>query len=283
MASAAAFALPFACGLGLYLAGVRRYDAAHRRRPFPRWRSAAFAGGVLVLWVALTPPIDTYAGTRFSVHMVQHLLLMLVAAPLVSLGVPVLLTRLAGPGSLRRALSRAVRHPVLQTLQFPVLTWGVFVAVLWGSHYSALYEAALESPVVHGLEHALYLGAALLFWMPVVAAEPSRWRMSHPLRLLYLAVAGPPSVFLALSLYQSTRVLYPHYEVTNLLAGRSPVDDQQAGGAVMWIFGGIPLLVAMILVAGSWARHEARLARRLDAAQDPEPPAGSAPADRGSQ
>lgn len=122
------------------------------------------------------------------------------------------------------------------------------------------------------LEHAAYVGAALLFWMPVVAAEPSPWTMSYPLRLLYLMVAGPPNVFLALSFYQSTRVLYPHYEVMNLLAGRSPLADQRAGGAVMWILGGIPLLVAMIAVAGSWARHEARLARRLDATLDALPP-----------
>jgi putative membrane protein len=256
-----------ATAIAFYVAGVRRYDAVHRR-PFPRGRAVAFLAGMLVLWTSLTSPIDAYASTRFAVHMVQHLMLMLVAAPLLALGTPLLVARLAGPAALRRHWSRAVHHPVMRALQFPVLTWGGFIAILWGSHYSALYEAALERPAVHMLEHALYLGAALLFWMPVVAAEPSRWRLGHPLRLLYLVTAGPPSVFLALSLYQSTRVLYPHYEVANLLAGRSPLADQRAGGAVMWILGGIPLLVAMIAVAGSWARHEARLARRVDATLD---------------
>jgi putative membrane protein len=252
----------------LYLLGVRRYDAAHGRRPFSRWRAVAFVGGVVVLWVALTPPVDAYAHIRFAVHMVQHLLLMLVAAPLLVLGTPVTLARVTGSLGLRRALGRAVRHPLIRTLQFPVFTWGAFTGVMWGSHYSALYEAALERPAVHVLEHVLYLAAAVLFWMPVVAAEPSRWRMSHPLRLLYLMVAGPPNVFLALSLYQSTRVLYPHYDAMNLLAGRSPLADQRAGAAVMWILGGIPLLVAMIVVAGSWARHDALVAKRLDAALD---------------
>ena len=257
--------------VALYGVGVRRYDAAHRRRPFPRWRAAAFAAGVLVLWAALTPLMDAYANTRFAVHMVQHLTLMLVAAPLLVLGTPLLIARIVGPAALRRALSRAAHHPVAQALQFPVLAWAAFLAVLWGSHYSALYEAALERPGVHVLEHWLYLGTAVLFWMPVAAAEPSRWRMNHPLRLLYLVMAGPPSVFLALSLYQSTQILYPHYEVANLLAGRSPLADQRAGGAVMWILGGVPLLVAMIAVAGSWARHDARVAKRLDARLDAPP------------
>jgi putative membrane protein len=250
----------------LYLAGVRRYDAAHGARPFPRWRVTAFVSGTVVLWASLVPPLDAYADRQFAVHMVQHLLLTLVAAPLLVLGTPLAVLRRAAPASVRRALGWGLRHPIIQTLQFPVLTWSAFALVMWGSHYSALYEAALERRLVHLLEHALYLGAALLFWMPVVAAEPSRWRMSHPLRLLYVMVAAPANVFLALSLYQSTRVLYPHYEVANLLAGRSPLADQRAGAAVMWIAGGIPFFVALVAVAASWARHETLLARRVDAA-----------------
>ena len=251
----------------LYLAAVRRYDAAHRPRPFPRWRIASFASGTLVLWAALVP-LDVYADRRFALHMVQHLLLMLVAAPLLLLGTPLLLARLAAPAPWQRPLGRALRHPAIHALQFPVLTWSALAAVMWGSHYSALYETALENPLMHGIEHALYLGAALLFWLPVVGAEPSPWRMSHPLRLLYLMVAGPPNVFLALSLYQSTRPLYQHYEVLNLLAGQSALADQRAGAAVMWILGGIPFLVAMVAVTAGWARHEALLARRIDAALD---------------
>ena len=249
----------------LYLLAVRRYETAHAPRPFPRWRAAAFLSAVVVAWASLVP-LDVDAHRRFAAHMVQHLSLMLVAAPLFALGTPLTLARHAAPPSWRRPLRRALGHPVLETLQFPVLTWAAFAGAMWGSHYSGLYEAALERPPLHVLEHALYLGAALLFWMPVVAAEPSRWRMTHPLRLLYLMVAGPPNVFLALSLYQSTRVLYPHYEVANLLAGRSPLADQRAGAAVMWILGGIPFLVAMIAVTAGWARHEALLARRVDAA-----------------
>jgi putative membrane protein len=267
---ASSLALAGFCGgaILVYLVGVRQYGRTHATRPFSRWRIAAFVSGALILWASLAPPLDAYADRRFAFHMIQHLLLTLVAAPLLILGAPLSVARHAAPASWQRPLGRALRHPIVQTLQFPVLTWSAFAAVMWGSHYSALYEAALERPLVHILEHALYLGAALLFWMPVVAAEPSRWRMGHALRLLYLMVAGPPNVFLALSLYQSARPLYPHYEVANLLAGGSPLADQRAGAAVMWILGGIPFLIAMVAVAAAWARHEALLARRIDAALD---------------
>src|SRR5262249_37485932 len=160
----------------------------HRPRPFPRWRITSFVSATLVLWAALVPPMDAYADRQFAMHMVQHVLLMLVAAPLLLLGTPLVLARLAAPAPWRRLFARALRPPAIQTLQFPALTWSAFAAVMWGSHNSTLYEAALERPLVHACEHALYLGAALLFWLPVVGAEPSPWRMSHPLRLLYLMV-----------------------------------------------------------------------------------------------
>jgi putative membrane protein len=254
--------------LVLYLWGVRRYDSMHRARRFPRMRAAAFVAGVLVTLAALLPPFDRYADLWFAMHMVQHLLLMLVAAPLLVIGTPLRLARQTGPEGVRWLVGRIVRSSVVQVLQFPVVSWALFVGVLWASHYSALYEAALEHPAIHHLEHALYLVAALLFWTPVVALEPSRWRISHPMRLLYLVTAGPPSVFLALSFYASNRVFYRHYEVIDALLGRSALADQQAGGEVMWILGGLPLLVAMLVVAASWARHDAQVARRIDAAAD---------------
>lgn len=250
--------------VALYLGAARRYDAAHPRRPFPRWRRTAFGTGVLLIAAAFVGPVDRYADAWFSWHMAQHLLVMMAAAPLVLLGAPLLLLRQAGPLRLRRLLDRAVRSRAAQAAQFPIVAWGVYAVVLWGSHYSPLYEAALEHPWVHLLQHLGYLAAALLFWWPVVASE-SRWRLTHPGRLLYLFAAVPLNAFLALSLYQSARVLYPHYAVLAGLSGRSALADQQAGGAVMWILGGLVSLIAILAVAASWARHDAQVARRIDA------------------
>lgn len=251
--------------IALYAAGVRRFNRLHPLSPLPRYRPAAFTAGVLALAVALGFPLDGYAGVFFAAHMAQHLLLTMVAAPLLLLGTPVVLARQTAPLFVQRVLAGVVHHGIMRGLLFPGVTWGALTAVLWGSHYSTLYEAALERPAVHALEHALYLGAALLFWFPVVALEPSAWRMGYPLRVLYLFAAAPFNAFLGVSLYQSPRPLYPHYVILARLRGASPLADQQAGGAMMWILGGLLLVVAMIGVAASWAHHDARVARHIDA------------------
>ena len=250
---------------GLYLAGVQRYNILHPLARLPRHRPLSFMTGILVVAVALGSPVDAYADALFSVHMVQHLLLTMVAAPLLLLGTPLLLVRHTGPSRVRRVVAGVVHSRLVRALLFPVVTWGALTAVMWGSHYSGLYEAALEHPALHRLEHGLYLGAALLFWFPVVALEPSAWRMSHPLRLLYLFAAMPLNAFLGLSLYQSARPLYPHYAALARIQGGSPLADQQVGGMVMWLLGGLLLVAAMIGVAVSWARHDARVAQHVDA------------------
>ncbi|HEX4836664.1 MAG TPA: cytochrome c oxidase assembly protein [bacterium] len=250
---------------GLYLAGVQRYNSLHPLTRLPWHRPMSFMTGILVVTVALGSPVDAYADALFSVHMVQHLLLTMVAAPLLLLGTPLLLARHTGLPRVRRVLAGVVHSRAVRALLFPVVTWGALTAVMWGSHYSALYEAALEHPALHVFEHVLYLSAALLFWFPVVALEPSAWRMSHPLRLLYLFAAMPQNAFLGLSLYQSVRPLYPHYAALARIQGGSPLADQQAGGVVMWLLGGLLLVAALIGVAVSWSRHDAQMARHVDA------------------
>ena len=251
--------------MALYVAGVRRRNRSHPLSPLPRYRPIAFGAGVLTVAVALGFPLDAYANMFFAAHMAQHLLLTMVAAPLLLLGTPVVLARQTAPLVFQRVVASAVHSPILRGMLFPAVTWGTLTAVLWGSHYSSLYEAALENPAVHTLEHALYLGAALLFWFPVVALEPSPWRMGYPLRVLYLFAAAPLNAFLGMSLYQSARPLYPHYAILARLRGTSPLADQQAGGVIMWIVGGLLLVVAILGVAASWAHHDARVARHADA------------------
>jgi cytochrome c oxidase assembly factor CtaG len=233
----------------LYLAGVRRYDADHRAAPLPRVRAASFLAGLAVLLGATVGWLEDRALERFSAHMVQHLLLALVVPPLLLWGRPLLLARRATRGRTRGALLAILRSPVVHVATHPVVTWSLFAVVLWATHYTSLYERAIGDPVVHVLEHGLYLGAGLLFWLPVLAAEPSRWRLGYGARLLYLFLAAPANALLASSLIQADRVLYPAYEI----AGTA---DQRTAAAVMWIGGGLLMLAAVLLVAASWARHE---------------------------
>jgi putative membrane protein len=258
---------PVVTGLALaavaYLYGVRLVALRHPRNPWRPGRTRCFMAGLLVLTLALESPIGTYDGTLFSVHMVQHQLLTMVAAPLLVLGTPVsLLVRAVGRRGHRRVLA-LLHSPPVTLLTHPLLGWLGFAAVMVGSHFSRLYEAALESNTVHLAEHGLYLGAALLFWWPVAGLDPSRWRLPHPLRLGYVFLQGPVNTFVALALYSSGRVLYPHYALRTW--GPSALDDQHLGGAIMWVAGDLLFLAALGLTIAAWMRHEDIVTARVDA------------------
>ncbi len=215
--------------------------------------------------LALTSPIEVYEGQLFSVHMVQHMLLELVAAPLLLAGAPITLALRAASPSVRRRLLTILQSRAIHLVSFPIVAWVLFAAVNWGWHFSVLYNEALENPWLHYVEHASFLAAALLFWWPVLGVDPSTWRMPHPVRLLYLFLAMPQNSFLGVALLSAGTVLYPHY-VTNLRSwGPTPLDDQRLGGTLMWVGGDLAFLAAMALVLAGWMRYEDRRTARLDA------------------
>ncbi len=195
--------------LGLVAAGALYLHADDRVRDAGSGRSAQaargrfFLAGLLVILAALQSPIDAGAETSFSIHMVQHLLLTMVAAPLLVLGAPVTLALRAWPGTARRRLLSIIRSAPARVLSNPLIAWSLFFAVMWGSHVTGFYEATLRSPSIHAAEHIAYLTSALLFWMPVVGVEPIRSRLSHPARILYLFLAMPAMAFLGLAIFSA--------------------------------------------------------------------------------
>lgn len=255
----------------LYRYGVARVAREHPANPHPRWRAWAWYAGLVVLFVALQSPIGTYDTTLFSVHMVQHLLMAMVAAPLLALGAPItLLLRVASPRIRQRVILRVLHSWPLRLASFPVVAWVLFAGVMWATHFSGLYNAALDDPLAHFAEHALYLGTALLFWWPVVGADPSPWRMSHPLRIGYLLVGMPQSSFLGLAILSAPEPLYPHYATLSRDWGPTPLADQQLAGAIMWGGGDMLFLLAVILAVWVWLRAEEAEGRRADARLDRE-------------
>ncbi|HEY7132569.1 MAG TPA: cytochrome c oxidase assembly protein [Candidatus Limnocylindrales bacterium] len=257
-------------GVVVWIRFVRQVDRAHPGNPVPRRRTACFLTALAVLAFALMSGIDTYDTTLFSVHMVQHILITLVAAPLIALSAPItLLLRVATPNTRRRVILPILHSRALRAITFPVVAWVLFAGTMWWAHFSALFDAALENPAIHDLEHALFLVTALLFWWPAVGADPSPWRMSHPVRAMYVFLQMPQNTFLAVTILNSSVVLYAHYATLTRSWGPTALADQQTAGGLMWIGGDILFLSAMAAIVAGWMsyekRQEAVVDRRLDA------------------
>lgn len=241
-------------------------DRHHPHNPVHRWRRWSWMAGLAFIGLALASPIGLYDTTLFSVHMVQHLLLTMVAAPLLVLAAPItLMLRVATPEARRRWILPVLHSRLVRIISMPVVAWGLFAGTMWFSHFSPLFDAALEDEVLHRLEHALYIGAGMLFWWPVVGADPSPHRLPHPARILYLAVGMPLSSFLGLVIFSAPTVLYPHYEGLQRTWGMSPLADQAWAGGIMWAGGDLAFVVALILAVAAWLRHEDREGLREDA------------------
>ncbi len=258
-------AVVFALGVAgvLYVRADRRVRRERGEQRFPRARRREFLAGLAIVFVALESPIDTGSATSFWVHMVQHLLLTMVAAPLLALGAPVTLALLAGSPTGRRRLSAALKRPPLRTLSEPIVAWALFFGVLWGSHFTGLFEASLRSDGIHALEHVAYLVTAVLFWMPIVGRDPSPTALSYPARILYVFFAMASMAFLGLALFSASHVLYPTYGAIE--GTTKAVADQRMGGTLMWVGGMIHMVPALGLVMLAWMRAEERAALRIDA------------------
>ncbi len=253
----------------LYWRGLR---AVKTGPPFPRGRVAAFFGGLAVVALALLSPIDAYADAKFSLHMVQHVLLLFVAAPLFALSAPVTLAlRAVSPNTRRRILLPVLHSRPVRFFSNPVVAWLTFAVVQYVTHFTPLYNAALENDAVHAAEHALYLAAGLVFWWPVVALDPAPRRVSHPVRILYLVLAMPLEAFLGVAILSAGSVLYAHYRTLPApFGGAAALADQSNAGAVMWMTGDVVVLVAGLLVARAWMRHDEMRQARLEADLDSE-------------
>ncbi len=257
---AAGVAIVAAASAIAYLAGV---DAFRRRRgrAWPYGRTAFFLIGIASGVAAIASPLDAAGDSHFGAHMVQHLILTDVTAPFLLLGGPVLLALGATRPAVARRVVHVLRSRVAHVLAFPLVTWSTFIIVLWTIHFSPFFEAALEFAPLHVLEHALYIGTALLFWLPVIAIGPTPWSdgvFAFPLWMLYLLVAMPAEGFLGFSIYGATHVLYPRYAAAGLA-------DQQAAGEIMWIGSGFAMFVAFMLVGIEWSRADRRAGERSDA------------------
>ena len=230
-----------------------RRQVPHR---FDGWRLASFLGGVATVFLALDSPLDTFSNLLLQAHMIQHLLLMMIAPPLLLLGNP-FLPLLTG---LPRPFVREVIRPFLlwnackrfgRWLTNPKVTWILFVVLTLGWHAPPLYELTLRSPTWHIVEHACFLGSGILFWWPVVQPWPSRPQWPEWAIIPYLLLADVQNTVLSAFLTFSDRVVYPTYGLVPQFPGMNPLSDQHAAGAIMWVPGSIFYLIPARLFISS--------------------------------
>jgi cytochrome c oxidase assembly factor CtaG len=255
--------VPIVVAACLYGMGLRR--AARAGTPHPRGFAVAFFAGLVVVALALASPIDAYAEVSFSVHMAQHLLLTLLAPPLLALGAPITLALRSTRPPTARLLSRLLRSVPAVVLSDPVVGWALFVGVGFVIHLTPLFDLALRSSGIHSLEHALWLAAALVYWWPIVGRDPTAHPMSYPVRLLSLFLAMPAMSFLALAIYSARAPLYDGYATLPAPWGPSALADQRAGATMMWLVGNLALVLAMLIVATAWKRDDDARQHRLEA------------------
>jgi cytochrome c oxidase assembly factor CtaG len=237
-----------------YARGWRRMRATGHAPPV--WRPAFYALGLVTVVAALLSPLDDLAVSRFSAHMAQHLLLTMMAAPLLLLGNPLPLVLWGVPRGLRRRLAVPLRRNALPRSALSALTFWpaagfLHVGSVWIWHLPVLYDAAAEHELVHAVEHVTFFVTALLFWWPIIRPAPRLGPRLHPgLQIAYLLAATAQSTALGMLLAVPERAFYPHYARVATTLGISAVEDQMLGGGLMWSGAHMYLLPILMILYG---------------------------------
>ena len=235
--------------VAVYVSGLVRVGRRLGRAP-SAWQLLSFAGGILVLLLALQSPLHHLADDYlFSAHMIQHQLITLAAPPLLLLGTPDWLVL----GAARRLPFQAALH----TTAYPIVAFAFFNLLFSLAHVPVIYDTLFGDEVLHRATHILFVVAAMITWLPVLSPVPAVIpRISQPAQMLYCFLQTIPGTLVGSLLTLADWVLYRHYGTRPLELGVSPVTDQQLGGLLMWVVGGTFFLVVLTVIFFLWADRE---------------------------
>jgi cytochrome c oxidase assembly factor CtaG len=240
----------------LYLWGVVRVARRHPARPWPAWKTGMFLGGLAVVVIATESGVGAYDDLLFWDHMVQHLMLIMVAPPLLIFGQPMTLLLHASRNPLHTWAKRVLRSKVASFLTWPVFGAVAYTVAVVAAHLTSLATTIESNQTLHDGEHAVFLIVGYLFFLPILGREPIRWRLSYPVRFVTLVLLMPVDTFTGLVLG------YSGQGAPGLPTGPQPawapgaVSDLHAGGAVMWIGGDAIMFGLMMLVFLMWSMDD---------------------------
>jgi putative copper resistance protein D len=222
---------------------------------------------LVVILAATQPPLASQDARLFAVHAAQHLMLSMVAPPLLALGAPITLALQASTRTTQRLLLRVLHSSPVAAVTHPLVGWVLLSGSMFALYLSPLYAYSLRRPVVHDLVHLHFVVAGLLFFWPVVGVDPSRWRLPYGARLLFLMLTVPVHAFLGIALLSGTTPLYRAHSLA----------DQHAGAGIMWAAGELLTLAAAAVVLTQWMGADRREAARADRRADALAMPGSTP------
>jgi cytochrome c oxidase assembly factor CtaG len=250
--------------LALYLWGVRRVGHLHPRHPWSSGKTAAFIGGLVTTAISVFSFIGVYQQELFWDHMVQHLLLIMVAAPLFAISSPVKLMWSATAGEAHARLTAVLRTRTARILGHPGVAFVAYAVLIPITHLTVWYNYTLEHPAIDDIEHLIFLGLGYMFWRQIFGDDPNCYRLHPALKFGYLFLAIPIDTFTGLSLDQQVHELFPAYLTFHRTWGPSLVADLHIGGVLMWVAGDTLMLWPMIPAALGWMHLEERKAVRID-------------------
>jgi putative membrane protein len=248
-------------GAAAYGVGVRAaWRHGGRGAGFRPWHVFAFYGGLLALAVALISPLAWLSDVLFSAHMTQHEILMLVAAPLLVFGQPLLALLWAVPARRRAEAAHAVRRPlVLSTWEWlttPLVVFLLHGFALWIWHVPALFEWALHSDAVHAVQHVSFVATAALFWWGMVHGRYGR--AGYGVGVLYVFLTALHSTLLGALLTVAPSTWYRSYEARASHTRIDALADQQLAGLVMWVPSGVIFIVIGLALVAAWLGESER-------------------------
>jgi cytochrome c oxidase assembly factor CtaG len=246
-----------------YVWGVRHLAA--RGRSWPVWRTASFCAGLVVMVVAVVSGVASYDTSVFTVHIIQHLVLMMVAPPLLALGAPVTLALQASRRRRQTGLLRMLHSAPLTVLSMPLVTAGLYYAAMYVDLGSSFYRYSVVHPLVHDVSHLVMFSLGYLYWWSILGVDRTSRQLPLPVRVGALVVGMPFEVFLGIALLSSRSAIAPQHTLS----------DTRAGGGAFWVLSMLITGAGAAILLVQWMRQEDRRSVR----EDRRPPGAARPDD----